>query len=517
MSISDLNHFAELPLRLDSDGAKIYPGHSLDALLFVAGRQGIVSIITRLVEAVQKAGGDAFLVGGCVRDGLLGVPIDDIDLEIYGISAESLLEITSRHGTVNDVGRQFGILKVTTPYGDLDVALPRRESKIAKGHRGFDVATDPALPRRDAAMRRDFTINALLQHPLSGEIIDAFDGVSDLAASLLRVVSPLRFRDDPLRLLRAVQIAARFRLTVDHASLLLMQSMVNDLKDLPPERITDEWKKLLLKAERPSIGLTLLRELGVIESVYPMFNALRSTQQWSLWHPEGDVWTHTLLVIDHAAHLIRTQHITDPVRAFVIMLAALCHDLGKPLTTTMIGDRIHSHGHEQAGVAPTREFLETLAIDQHDKEKITRIVADHLASAHLFGAEQRGDIVSDGAIRKLARRIAPATLEDLLIVSEADHLGRGPFPSGHAPQAFSGPWLRERADRLHVMDTVPISIVQGRDLVAIGFDPSPLFGDIIDLADTLRDDRGMTREEILGVLRTSRTAQDALTALRMVQ
>lgn len=517
MNHDDFISFSDRPLRIDPDGAKIHPGRPIDAYSFVQGRGEIAHLITQMAEQVHDRGGDVFLVGGCVRDGLLEIPMDDIDLEVYGISADHLVEIASPFGVLNDVGRQFGILKLTTPFGDLDIALPRRESKISAGHRGFDVETDPNLPRREAAMRRDFTINALMQHPLRGDIIDYFDGISDLSSSILRVVSPARFRDDPLRILRAVQLVARYELVVEPTSLVLMQSMVNEVRELPPERITDEWKKLLLKAVRPSLGLTLLKKIGGIEVLYPMFQKLPSTQQWPLWHPEGDVWTHTMLVIDQAATLIRSYSITDQSRAFTIMVSALCHDLGKPLTTMLVGDRLHSHGHEQAGAEPTRQFLSALSIDEHDKEKIIRIVSDHLASAHLYSAHLRGDMVSDGAIRKLARRISPATVEDLLIVAEADHLGRGPFSSGHSPQEFSGPWLRERAARLQVIDHAPTPILQGRDLIAMGYSPSHLFGEIIALADTLRDDRGMTRDEIIAILRTRRTPDEALTALRMVQ
>src|SRR6478672_4582071 len=214
--------------------------------------------VLALATAIRAEGGRALLVGGCVRDEQMGNEVKDWDLEVYQLAPERLRELLDKVGTVNVVGEAFTVYKLGH---DLDVSIPRRERKSGRGHRGFLVEGDPSMTVEDATRRRDFTINAILQDPLTGEVIDHFDGRRDIERHLLRAVSLDTFGEDSLRVLRAAQFASRFDFNIDPDTVVLCQSI--DLADLPAERVWGEMEKLLLQSARPSVGLKWLRDLGV--------------------------------------------------------------------------------------------------------------------------------------------------------------------------------------------------------------------------------------------------------------
>lgn len=476
--------------------------------------------VLRIARAVQEAGGRALLVGGCVRDMLLGRVPKDYDLEVYGLAPERLRKLARRFGTVSEVGAAFGILKLRSPEGvEIDLSLPRRDSKIGPGHRGFAVRTDPFMRVEDACRRRDFTINAMAADPITGELFDPFGGYRDLQARVLRVTDAERFGDDPLRVMRGLQFAARFGLTADEESKRVMRAMVPSLRELPKERFLDEWRKLLLQAPTPSVGLRLGMELGVFHALYPQFAALPETPQDPAWHPEGDVWTHTLLTVDQAAAIRDRDQLSDEA-ALVLLLAALCHDLGKPATTAVRDGRITSRGHEAAGVEPADRFLDQIGVDLRTREKVTRLVAEHTWPRRSYRAEtERGERVRDGAIRRLAARLVPATIAELVLVAEADHAGRGFFRDAATgrltlPERFpAGEWLRARAAALDVLHGPPADVIRGQDLLTLGLTPGPAFGAIIRAANRLRDEGEFTREQILAHLAGVRDAEQALSRL----
>lgn len=238
--------------------------------------------IIKLAEIIKENGGRAMLVGGCVRDELMGVEPKDWDLEIYGIEPKKLKEILGSFGEVNAVGEAFTVYKIGQ---DLDVSLPRRERKVARGHKGFIVEGDPEMSFEEAAKRRDFTINAILKDALTGEIVDCCGGREDLERRLIRHVSSETFAEDSLRVLRAAQFAARFGFDIAPETQEICRQI--DLTDLPKERIWGEMEKLLLKAEKPSIGLQWLYDLGVVEQLFPELKSLVGVPQESEWHPEG--------------------------------------------------------------------------------------------------------------------------------------------------------------------------------------------------------------------------------------
>jgi len=446
--------------------------------------------ILDLAEAVRAAGGRALLVGGCVRDALMGVQPKDWDLEIYGVAPEQLREILDRLGPVNVVGEAFTVYKLGA---DLDVSLPRRERKSGRGHRAFVIEGDPAMSFAEAARRRDFTINAILQDPLTGEIIDPFDGRRDLEQGLLRAVSTETFAEDSLRVLRAAQFAARFEFRITPETVELCRTI--DLSDLPAERIWGELEKLLLRARQPSIGLGWLHALGALEKLFPEIDALIGVPQDPEWHPEGDVFVHTRLTVDRARELI--DELSYP-RQVTVMLAALAHDFGKPATTEFIEGRLRSRGHEAAGVAPTESFLTRINVHTIEgynvRGQVISLVREHLKPGEFF---KKRDEVGDGAFRRLARRCEP----DLLYrVAKADSLGRNapwvPREKWYGSDAQE--WFIERARQLDVAQRPPEPLLLGRHLLALGVEPGPRVGEITRAVYEMQlDGRVRTVEEAI--------------------
>lgn len=424
-----------------------------------------------LVDALRAAGGQPYLVGGYVRDRLLGRESHDYDLEVYRLPADSLEATLRSRGRVDEVGQAFSIFKVSGLLGvegSVDVALPRRDSKAGPGHRGIAVSGEPELPVAEAARRRDFTLNAMLLDPSDGSVLDPWHGRRDLEARLLRAVDPASFGEDPLRALRAVQMAARFELRVEPGTAALCAAM--PLHELPAERIFGEIEKLLLESQRPSLGLQLLRAWGMLDAVAPELVPLIDTPQDPEWHPEGDCWIHSLQVIDQAALLIADL---DRPRALSVMLGALCHDLGKPTTTRHEGGRVRSPGHEEAGVPMTHALLDRWNVHSllgYDlRAQVVGLVAQHLKPGQLYKDRER---VSDGALRRLAGKCEP---ELLYRVARADCLGRA--PGRFEPVAME--WFRDKVHALDVAERPPESLLQGRHVLGLGLLPGPEVGRIV--------------------------------------
>lgn len=464
-----------------------------------------------MCQAFRIAGGQALLVGGSVRDMILGKIPKDFDLEVYGLIPEQIENIALSFGKVSDVGKAFGILKVSFGKGiDIDLSLPRYDSKIGVGHRGFEVKADPFMSIAEAAKRRDFTINSVAADPLTSEIYDYYGGIDDIKNKVLRVTDQERFRDDPLRIMRAIQFVGRMGLSIERESKELMISMVSELKELPKERFYEEWKKLLLKSPQPSLGLNAAMELGVLQEIHPEFPPLAETAQEKEWHPEGNVWQHTLFSVDKAAEIMHNERLNEE-ESLVLMFGSLCHDLGKQTTTEFKDGRIKSHGHEQAGEEPTKKFLAKLGVPNEIREKVIKVVINHLAPSTLFINETvRKEKASDGAIRRLANRIHPATIRELALVSKADHLGRGPFVFSKLPnyQLYpdnfpAGDWLVEKARELQVEKSKPLNLLRGQELIDLGLVPGKAIGEIIDIANRLRDDLGFTHEQVLKIIQES--------------
>ena len=445
-------------------------------------RSGLDPKCVEVARAVRDAGGRALVVGGWVRDHLLGVRSKDVDIEVSGLDVERLESVLAGFGNVHAVGRAFGVFRVGGI--DVDFSLRRRDSKRGPGHRGFDVTPDPSLDFAQAARRRDLTVNSIGIDPLTGEVLDPHGGRRDLERRVLRATDPERFPEDPLRGLRVAQLAARLEMAPDEELVALCRAL--DLGELSGERVFDELAKLVLRAARPSIGFRFLEDTGQLR-FFPELDALRGVPQDPEWHPEGDVWVHTLMVLDVAASLRGGAGDED----FALMLGALCHDLGKPATTERVEGRIRSYRHDVAGVAPTRALLGRMRAPGALVDRVAALVEHHLAPA-LFvknAATAKG-------YRRLARKLerAGVGIELLVRVARADHLGRttadalaGRFDAGDAFLA---------AARTHSVEhAAPRDAVLGRHLVERGMEPGPGFGPILERCREIQDETGWTDPE----------------------
>lgn len=419
--------------------------------------------VNEVARLVKEAGGRALLVGGCVRDSLLngGAGIKDYDLEVYSLPPAELQRILESRFTLDLVGRSFGVIKLH--HYDIDVAMPRRETKLGEGHRAFGIDYDPAMSVEEAAARRDFTINAIYRDPLTGEIIDPFGGRSDLERGILRHVSP-HFAEDPLRVLRGMQFTARFGLEAAPETIEICRAMTPE--NLPRERLFDEWSKLLLKGVKISAGLEFLRTTGWVK-YYPELAALIGCEQAPEWHPEGDVWNHTLCCLDAFA---KDRAAWPDDENIIVGLGVLCHDFGKPATTFYdpAKKRLRSLGHDEAGVAPAKAFLSRLTDETRILKEVPPLVRHHMKPYSMWRGKS-----GESAIRRLAADVV--RIDRLVRVAAADDGGRPPFPSNPEPMQ----WLMAEAERLSIKDSAPKPLAQGRDLIALGLKPGVRFGEIL--------------------------------------
>lgn len=414
----------------------------------------------------------ACLVGGCVRDWLLEIPNKDFDIEAFGVSYEQLAGTLSRWGRTDLVGRSFGVVKLTTGTGQTyDFSIPRRDSKVAPGHKGFEVSFDPSITPKEAAARRDFTINSLMFDPRRNEVLDFFGGQRDLRDRVLRHTSEA-FVEDPLRVLRGMQFAARFDLQPTPETAALCRRIKGSYSELAVERVREEWCKWAEKSVTPSRGLKFLVETEWAEH-FPEIRALIGTPQDPEWHPEGDVFTHTCHCLDALVKLTAWLK-ADAATRLVMSLAVLAHDFAKPQTTHQaLRDgrmRIVSPGHEEAGGPLTEQFLDRINIPLAVRERVVPLVTNHLA--HL-------QTLSDRAVRRLAKRLEPATIEELTVVMTADRSGRPPKPQVASEAILA---LAARAAALNVQASAPQPILMGRHLIELGLEPGRDFGVILDVA-----------------------------------
>lgn len=418
----------------------------------------------QIAQAVADRGGRVYYVGGCVRDRLLGLENKDIDIEIHGITAAELEQLLDTFGARMAIGESFGIYALKG-YG-LDIAMPRKETLRGTGHRDFDIFVDPFIGTEKAARRRDFTINALMEDVLTGEIIDHYGGVEDLNHRILRHVCVETFAEDPLRVLRGAQFAARFGFSVAPETVDLCRGLT--LSHLPRERIEGELQKALLKADHPSIFFEVLRTMHQLSEWFPEVQALEGIPQDPIHHPEGDVWTHTMLVLDEAA-----KYRTQTAQPMALMLAALTHDFGKVLCTEETDGRIHSYGHEVEGLPMVETFLHRITGETRLIRTILNLVELHMrpnVAARVCAPVKSTNKMFDQALDPDA----------LLALAAADRMGRE-RPAGETDaEAF----LQERlAVYRHTMAQ---PCVMGRDLTAAGLRPGPDFTEILAYAHKLQ-------------------------------
>lgn len=433
------------------------------------------SPLTAAFAALRQAGGRPHVVGGCVRDWLLGRAAKDFDVEVFGLDYEQLGRALAPFGATDLVGRSFGVIKVSLDGATYDFSLPRRESKTGSGHRGFAVAAEPELTEADAAARRDFTINAIAYDPLSQRLIDPHGGERDLRARVLRHTSAA-FAEDPLRVLRAFQFAARFELKLAPETAGLCRSIKDTFSELALERVWGEWDKWCTQAAKPSAGLVALQASGWLAH-FPEVAALDGLPQEPEWHPEGDVFVHTGHCLDALVGLPAWRE-GDAHTRRILSLGVLAHDFGKATTTHQAERRRQlrwvSPGHEAAGGPPAETFLLRIGAPRELIDYVRPLVVHHLA--HHQGPTN----LRDTTVRRLARKIHPARIDDLIAVMTSDHLGRPPLLSEEALRRIHD--LRDVAQRLAVAQEAPQPIVRGRHLIALGIKPGPHFTPALDAA-----------------------------------
>lgn len=413
-----------------------------------------------LADKLAALGGRLILVGGCVRDLLRAVQPTDFDAEVFGLTADALEAVLEKSFPFKKVGRAFGVYKLKG-Y-PIDISLPRLEEKSGQGHRAFHVQFPADISFEEAAARRDFTINAMGWDLLRGELLDPFNGREDWDNRRLDACTD-KFMEDPLRVLRGMQFAGRFECRATEQTLRYCRQMT--MENLPPERLWEEWKKFILQSTKPSLGLEFLKDAGWLQ-YFPELASLVDCPQNPRWHPEGDVWKHTLHCMDAFA-----EQRTGPANEDLIVgLAVLCHDMGKPLTTIQKNGEWVSPGHAEQGQEPTERFLGRLTREKSLIESVVRLVTNHMHPHSLYKNK-----AGDQAVKRLSLRTGGLDL--LLRVVEADKAGRPPLPPGSSEDCD---WLRERARQLKVAEAAPKPIMQGRHLLKLGFQPGPQLGKILD-------------------------------------
>ena len=422
-------------------------------------------VLARMIaEQVALEGGRAFYVGGIVRDHILGLDNKDVDIEIHGIEPEKLTEILESFGEVTKTGLSFGVFGLKK-Y-EIDIAMPRKEKAVGRGHRDFEIDVDPFIGYEKAAIRRDFTMNAMMEDVLTGEILDFFDGREDMKNRLIRHVNDVTYQEDPLRVLRAAQFAARFQFEIADETRDISRTM--NLMDLASERIHGELSKALMKAKKPSVFFDELRKMGQLSQWFPEIEALIGVPQNPVHHPEGDVWSHTLMVLDAAAELRRDAKYPEG-----FMMSALTHDLGKAVSTLVEENKVSAIGHEKTGVELTRQFLRRISNENRLTHYVLNMVELHM---------RPNMMASDRASRKATSKMFDQSVcpEDLLLLAKADYFGKGNAENYSTTEAF----LQERLSFFQELMSRPF--VQGRDLIEAGIEPGADFNEALAYSHKMR-------------------------------
>ena len=452
-------------------------------------KSNIPNILVKILTTLNQNGSKPILVGGCVRDAFLNIPNKDFDIEVFNISSfDKLQSILETFGSVKLVGKSFGVLILSVDGYSFDFALPRTEKKVGNNHSDFEIISDSTLSFEQAAIRRDFTVNAIGYDYFEDTFLDPFNGIKDLENKVLRHINDETFVEDSLRVYRAIQFASRFDFKICDDTKELCKKIVdeNQLSFLAKERVFEELNKMFLKSSKPSIGLEHLKELGVLK-YFKELEDLIGCQQDKEYHPEGDVWIHTLMTVDELAKIIQKENITDEYRKLILFYGILCHDLGKPFCTKEINGKITSYKHESLEIEPTISFLSKLTNEKKFIETVCSLVKNHLAPFQLY--------LSESSLKAVKRLSLKVNIENLCLVCLADCLGRDIPDKDKCHKATS--WVLQKAKELDIHNEPIKPFVQGRDLINLGLKPSVEFKEILDFAFDLQIDEHLQKEEIL--------------------
>ncbi len=433
-----------------------------------------VAMAKKIAVKIGENGGTAYFVGGYVRDKLRGAENKDIDIEVHGITPKVLEKILDTMGTRKEIGKSFGVY--TLCHFNIDIAMPRRETATGRGHRDFRIDIDPFIGTKKAASRRDFTVNAIMQNVVTGEIIDYFGGMKDLKAGVLRHVNDEAFGEDPLRVLRGAQFAARFGFEIAEETYRLCRD--TELSSLSSERVFDEMKKALLKSPKPSVFFEELRKMEHLSVWFGETENLIGVPQHTHHHQEGDVWKHTMLVLDEAAK--KRDKAEKPL---YFMLSALVHDFGKASCTEFIKGNYHAYGHEVCGLLAVKSFVKRLTGENALMRYVLNMTRLHM-KPNAFAADKS----SIKATNKLFdEAISP---NDLILLALCDTMGKIPQKPCEETEAF----LRERL--LIFEEYMSRPYVTGEDLIKKGIVPKEGFSKLLDYTHKLRL-AGVSKEKAL--------------------
>lgn len=430
----------------------------------------------RIAQKVSELGGSTYYVGGFCRDQFVsGIVSKDIDIEIFGVTVEQLRNILDTLGEREEHGKSFGVfgLKGYT----LDIALPRKERCTGNTHTDFDVTVNPYMTTYEAARRRDLTMNAIMINVLTKEVVDHFNGCEDIENGIIRHIDDTTFVEDPLRVLRVAQFASRFTMEVAPETLELCKSM--DITTLSKERVYTELEKALLKSPVPSVFFKVLRSMNQLEYWFTELNSLIGLPQNPMYHPEGDVWEHTMQVLEYAA--ICKNHVYGEVG---FLLAAICHDMGKIVGTTIDEDgSIHAYGHAKLGEPLVRQFLNRFTDNKRLIDYVVNLSNLHMDTHQVYNGKSR--------IKKTNHLFDKCLYpKDLIYLTKCDTMGKLDYVDANEELD----WLMERYEIYEKIMAEPH--VRGEDLISNGLKPGPYFADLMSFAHKLRL-AGITKEDAL--------------------
>ena len=410
----------------------------------------------QIAQLVKEKGGRTFYVGGYVRDKLLNIENKDVDIEIHGINEEQLQDILKQVGDPISYGKSFGVYSLKGH--NIDIALPRSEKAIGKGHKDFKIDVDPFIGYKQAARRRDITINALMQDVLTDEILDYYNGLNDIKNKIIKQVDSNTFIEDPLRVLRVAQFASRFNFIAAQETIELCKTI--DLTYLTKERVEEELKKCLLKGKKPSIFFDTLNKMNQLDYWFKEIKELIGLKQDPIYHPEGDVYIHTMQVIDRAVKY------RDKCKSYEFMLLCLTHDFGKIICSENINGRIHAYEHEIKGVPIVEEFIKRIT---NRKEVITYL--KNMVPLHMLPNK----CASDNSKIKKTNKMFYYSIEpkDLIYFSYCD---RG--------NEDNSKYLNERYEEYKTLMLKPY--VTGSDLIKVGIKQGKNFHELMEYATKLR-------------------------------
>jgi len=440
-------------------------------------------LVRDIVNALDSSGGRALVVGGAVRDALLEVPLKDLDIEVHGISLDQLQKILEKFGHVRLVGKQFGVLRVDGL--DVDWSIPRSDGSGRKPK----VIFDPHMSLKEAFRRRDLTMNAMGLDLVTNQLEDPFDGQRDLQLRVLKVPDANLFMEDPLRFFRVMQFIGRFQMKPDQELQEMCKTM--DLSSVSVERIYGEFEKLLLKSSAPSWGIKWLQEIERLKELLPELHDTIGIEQDPHWHPEGDVFEHTMQAVDAAVE----EDLQDEAK-IILALAALSHDLGKVTTTKIINGRVRSPGHDVEGVSVAQALLSRITNTNEIKETVCKLVRYHMMPGQ-FVSNKAGP----AAYKRLAKKLAPHTTLDFLAkLARADKRGRNPElkkPLAEQSVVDIAEFLK-RAQNVRVLYQPEPPLLTGKDLLGI-VEPGPKMGKLLQKAYELQIEEGISNKEELKI------------------